>query len=96
VEADRELMLEDLSSLRDALWRIARYAQDAGPGSGSGLSSSLTSCVPYMTAALLCIIAPFSSRLRGGLTGATVRAASVRMDAHLQALSRAVHTPGIF
>jgi Mg2+ and Co2+ transporter CorA len=29
VEADRELMLEDASSLRDSLWRIARYAQDA-------------------------------------------------------------------
>jgi ferric-dicitrate binding protein FerR (iron transport regulator) len=29
VEADRELMLEDASSLRDALCRIARYAQDA-------------------------------------------------------------------
>jgi len=29
VEADRELMLEDARSIRERLWRLARYAQDA-------------------------------------------------------------------
>jgi hypothetical protein len=29
VEADGELMLEDASSIRKRLWRMARYAQDA-------------------------------------------------------------------
>ena len=29
VEADLELMLDDARSLRDALWRMARYAHDA-------------------------------------------------------------------
>jgi hypothetical protein len=29
VEADRELMLEDARSIREGLWRMARYAHDA-------------------------------------------------------------------
>ncbi len=29
VEADRELMLEDTRSIREGLWRMDRYAQDA-------------------------------------------------------------------
>ncbi len=29
MEADRELMLEDARSIREGLWRMARYAQDA-------------------------------------------------------------------
>jgi hypothetical protein len=29
VEADRELMMEDARSIRDGLWLIARYAQEA-------------------------------------------------------------------
>jgi hypothetical protein len=28
VEADSDLMLEDASSIREGLWRMARYAQD--------------------------------------------------------------------
>ena len=30
MEADRELMLEDARSIRGGLWRMARYAQEAG------------------------------------------------------------------
>jgi hypothetical protein len=29
VEADHELILQDAGSIRQGLWRIARYAQDA-------------------------------------------------------------------
>jgi CRISPR/Cas system-associated protein Csm6 len=29
VESERELMLEDARSIREGLWRMARYAQDA-------------------------------------------------------------------
>jgi hypothetical protein len=29
VEADRDLMLEDARSIREGLWRMAQYAQDA-------------------------------------------------------------------
>ena len=29
LEADRELMLEDARSIREGLWRMARYAQEA-------------------------------------------------------------------
>ena len=29
MEADRELLLKDASSIRDAIWRIAQLAQDA-------------------------------------------------------------------
>jgi hypothetical protein len=35
MEADRELMLEDARSLGDALWRMARYAQEATEALGS-------------------------------------------------------------
>ncbi len=30
LETDRELMLEDARSIRGGLWRMARYAQEAG------------------------------------------------------------------
>jgi hypothetical protein len=32
VRPNRELILEDARSIRDWLWRMARYAQDAGRG----------------------------------------------------------------
>jgi valyl-tRNA synthetase len=35
MEADGELMLEDARSIREGLWRMARYVQDAAEALGS-------------------------------------------------------------